>query len=234
MRKKLCFILFAFIAIDARSQTDTSFYDLAFLNVKNTAHDPEDAGIPLYNGIEHLGYPSYPGSAYYGSNDWQKGSVQYKNVVYTDVYLKYDLVKNELIVRYLDKVRGVSLFTPWIQNFSLANSEFIYFPDHSILPSGIYQLGRKGVISWYVKRSKVLVETIINVTVESKFVEKDVFYAVKNNAAYLINNKKTLLHLVEDKKAQMKTYMKTIGSKYKDDRAAFIKKTIDYYNQLSY
>src|SRR5687767_3600619 len=105
MQKLIAAALFCFgcHTLDAqihKDQPDTSL-NAAYNNKIATSGD-------LYYGVEHLGYTQQMnGTPYFESNEWQKGSVTYNNVLYKDLMLKYDQLKDELIVLHPNNVFAV-------------------------------------------------------------------------------------------------------------------------------
>src|SRR5688572_26629431 len=96
MRKLTILLLFIFPIITA-AQGDTSILREAYSNAVNIS----TSNMPLFNGKQHLGYPSnYFGIPYFKTPDWLPGSVVYSEVLYDDLLLKYDLVSNQLVVKY--------------------------------------------------------------------------------------------------------------------------------------
>src|SRR5689334_16687899 len=67
----------------------------------------------LYNGPEQVGYFYFiEGSAYFGSSEWQKGTVFYDGIYYPDVTLKYDQVKDVVLVPHPNGYTAIGLFGP--------------------------------------------------------------------------------------------------------------------------
>ena len=57
-----------------------------------------DAGDPLYYGRQYAGYPfATIGNPFYGSEEWQRGDIVYRDMAYSGILLKYDLVKDEVL-----------------------------------------------------------------------------------------------------------------------------------------
>ncbi|MGZ5255914.1 MAG: hypothetical protein ACXWCT_16010, partial [Flavitalea sp.] len=141
MRKQVLAILFLALVNSAVAQTDTLFFQPAIDLAIGTSSSIKDAGEAIYNGREHLGYlPSIKGIAYYTSAEWQPGSIVYRNVSYKNVFLKYDLVKDEVIIRHVNGFTGVTLFTPRVESVIILNKHFVNLPgDGKLLSAGLYE-----------------------------------------------------------------------------------------------
>lgn len=231
IRIQLLLLLLFYLTNTALSQTDSLFFGALYESrVANKASEP------VFNGPMHIGYDrGIQGIPYYLSDAWQRGTLVYQHIPYKDIYLKYDLVTGEVVVRHLNKNTGVILFTPWIQSFSLGDRFFVQLEpaDGSGLTAGIYEQICKGKMSLFIKRSKTIEESIVSNTVERKFVDNIKFYVLKGDHYYPIKKQKDLAQLLEGKKAQVYSSLKSSGIKYKFNHELAITRMVEYYNQLS-
>jgi hypothetical protein len=187
----------------------------------------------LFNGIEHLGYsPAIEGNAYFKSGEWQIGSIMYKNALYPNVFLKYDLLKNQAVVRHFNGFTGIELYSPRVQSFTIEHHNFIYLSDSNKVNAGFYEILKAGKVSLLARRFKKLQENINSGRLEQRFIQKDLYYVKKGGEYYPIKNDKTLLNILKEKKAEMKSYMKAGAVRYKDDPESVLIKIVEYYNQL--
>lgn len=231
MRKFFLFLLFFVISKAVFSQSDSMHFAIA-----TESRVANMAGDPIYNGREHIGYHyAIEGIPYYQSIDWQKGRLVYQGVPYKDVFLKYDLVADELVVRHINGYSGVTLFTPRIQSFTLGNKHFVYFSGENkpTLKRGIYEELVKGKVSLYVKRSKLLTEKVVSTVIERKFVDNHTLYLMKNGNYYPVKKERDVLDLLNDKK-NVRAWMKASGIKYKSDPEGALIRIVEYYNQESH
>jgi hypothetical protein len=229
MKKTILLLLSVGTGGAAFSQADSSLYTIS--NEGKIAVDPGD---PVYIGTEHLSYlPSIEGTAYYGSPEWQKGTVVFRQVLYADVYLKYDLVTDELVIRHPNHYSSVTLFSPRVGSFTLGDKRFVNLAASGDLENGFYEELSTGRVSLYGKHSKRIEQTVTPTGVEEKFSGKLDYYLLKDGKYYRIRKEKTLLDLLPDKKAAIKGWLKTSGISYKRDPESALKKIADYYNQLT-
>ena len=227
--RKLFFTLFALVCCKlAIAQTDTSAFGiLSFI-------PQADSNSSIYNGIEHIGYSSsIEGMAYLNTIDWQKGTIVYRDQPYTGVFLKYDLVKDEVILRHFNGFTGVILFTPRISSFTMDDLRFVNLPDLNGKGGGVYQQILVGALSLYAKHTKKIDEILLPGRVERKIVEKNTFYIMKDGILYTVRNEKDVMNLVKDKKNEVRSRLKGSGLKYRKTPGAFLTTVISYYNQLS-
>jgi hypothetical protein len=236
MRKNIVLIVCNLLSYSAMCQlaVDSSFHQPAYAKAIEEFLEAKGQNLPVYNGIQHVGYPPLiQGSAYYKSNDWQKGSVLYDGVLYKDVFLKYDMLKDELIIRQPSSLLGVILFSPRVYHFSLWNSTFTYKhkADSASIAEGFYEQLVMGKMSLLAKRKEIIEETIINTELFRKFVHNDQYYVMKADRYYAIKNQKDMLHLLGEKKKEIQKYLKKNKVKFKKDPENTLIKIAEQYNQ---
>lgn len=227
MRKQILTCLTILLIRFAFAQTDTSaIYSVYVL--------PEpDSNSSVYNGIEHLGYSSgIEGIAYYNTPEWIPGTLVYRDQSYAGVFLKYDLVKDEVILQHFNGFTGIILFSPRIHSFSLANSKFVNVQS-SNGRNGIYQEMATGKIGFYAKRIKQIDERLLPHGVEKKIVTKNAYYLMKDGVLHTVRNEKAVMDLVKDKKNEVRSHLKGSGLKFRKSPEAFLLTVVTYYNQLS-
>ncbi len=229
MRKLL--LLAFFIPRLGLAQTDSSA-SVGQFYVTNFSDEEHD----IYNGREHISYPLFTsGHAYYLTSDWQQGTLVYRNVFYPSVFLKYDLIKNELIIRHFNGLTAITLFTPRIQRFSIAGKNFIRVGENDRLPlsAGFYEEAVKGKIELYIKRTKQIDENLTTAGVERKAQEKDNYYALKDGIVFPIKKEKNILELMEDKKGEIKNDLRKKGLSYKRNTEEALTEIVTYYNEAT-
>jgi hypothetical protein len=229
MRKfSLLFFLSPFFA---SAQSDSSF-----LNQKLIAVSSENIGENIYNGRQHLGYPtSIIGNPYYQTGGWQQGSIIYHDIFYPKVSLRYDLVQNEVIIRNNKNDIAISLFTPRIKSFTISGKKFFYSlgNDRSLPPAGIYEETQTGVINFYIHRSRYIKEMITGLELTREFVGNDLYYAIKDGVCYPIYKPKDILHLFKERKNEVKKDLKNKGLRFRSDPEAALTEMIAYYNKTT-
>jgi hypothetical protein len=189
----------------------------------------------LYYGIEHIGYSSkIEGFAYFQSPDWQKGSVVYNEVLYTDISLKYDMVADELVVLHANNYFPITLVSEKVQSFSIAGHDFVYLGKnnrYSMKPSFCEKLVT-GKLSILVKRSKNVDEKIIDKDLYRKFSDSYEYYAIKDGAAFYISNEDSIMEMLGDNARKVKNYLRNKDIKFRLMKEAALFEIATYYNQL--
>ena len=232
MKKIILFQLLTVLTQTAFCQADS----LIFINVSES-RIANDVNAAIYNGQEHTGYSSLiEGIPYYESKEWQTGTLVFQNLFYKDVFLKYDLVADQLVVRHPNGITGIVLFTRRIQSFTLGNKHFVNLDTdkESELKSGIYEELVNGRMSLYAKRSKLFEENIVLNELERKFIDKNVLYVLKDGHYYAVKKQKTIMKLIADKRNAVTSAMKASKIKFKSNPELALIKMVEVYNQLSY
>lgn len=196
---------------------------------------PVDPGAEIYSGKMHVIYPSaVSGFAYFLSEDWQPGSIMYHEIYYPSVWLKYDLVKKEVVIQHSNGLTPIILFSPRVEYFTLAGNEFVNVKEEEDtlnLPPGMYQKIGTGIMRLYINRFKFLEEQVTQSGIERKFYEKDKFYIVKDGVSSNIRNKKDIWNLIKDKKSTIRNDLKRKKLKFKKQPDATLIEIVNYYNE---
>ncbi len=193
-----------------------------------------EAGI--YRGILHYRYPpDIDGIAYYKSEDWQSGEVIYEGILYRKVLMKYDLVKDQLIVISND-TSGVSigLFSPRVKQFAFSGSTFIRLDNNNdeIMQSGFYRQLTVGKVIALARVKKIISEKIIDNKVARIIEEYTKHYVSKEGKYFYIQNKNDLLNVLKDHKKEVQGFMKKNKFNYRKQPEKTIVSLVDFYNHL--
>jgi len=190
----------------------------------------------LYNGILHYGYSAdIVGVAYYKSEEWHRGEVTYEGILYKSVLMKYDLVKDQLIVISND-TSGVSigLFSPRVNHFAFSGSTFIRLDNNNdgIMQSGFYRQLSVGNVKALARVKKTISEKIIYNKVVREFEEDTKHYVFKAGKYFFIHNKNDLLNVLKDHKKEVQGFMKKNKFNYRKKPEETIVSVVDFYNHL--
>ena len=198
----------------------------------NTRHDFN----ALYNGPFHYAYPVIKqGSPYFSGEAWQKGSVTYEDIIYVNVLMKYDLVKDQLIVMVEEKGHlPLELFSPRIKEFSYKDLKFIYIPRNSplSLKEGFYHQLSKGKITALCKTENTMEQIIVDDKIEWKVNQRKKYFIIDNNHSRTINRQRDLMEAVKNHRQQISNYLKERKLKFKKNKEQVITAATELYNKL--
>lgn len=233
MRKILLLILSISLEYSGMSQVVSQYHQSAGEKAIEEYLEAKGQNLSIYNGIQHTGYlPSIKGSAYFKSDAWQKGAVTYDGILYKDALLKYDMVKDELIVQHPGSFLGVTLFSPRVDQFCFLNSQFIYIDKTAAsIPEGFYEQLVRGDVNLLVKRKEIIEEKIIFSELNREFLRQDQYYVQKDGKYYAIKNEKALLNLLDEKKQEIQKYLKKNKIKFKRNPEHTLLTIAEQFNQ---
>lgn len=239
---KLFFLFFFFIFNSISflfaqfSATDSTFYDLAIQKVISLYNKTLEENTHLYNGMEYIeDHPGVIGSPFWKAIMPQMGSIYYDGVLYSNIPLAYDIVKEEVVIRNKQQL-SVKLVPEKIDYFILFNQLFIHIANDSISNPG-FQPGLYNVIldnasiTVLAKRKKTPLRVLLP-TDHYEFREVDTYFIKRNEKYYFVDNKSSLLNALQDKKDEIKKFIQKNKFNFKKDFENSIIKTADYYTLL--
>lgn len=240
MLKKLAAAIFFFPALTAGAQSiapDTAVYmpgvDSAIAVYQRFRGDESNLYAGLAQEPYNLTTKDYP---FFGVNQWYVGSVCYDGTLYKNAVMKYDLVKNQLLVQNMANQDAFYLFSPRVRYFTLGDRLFINIQQNgnkNAPPAGFYEVLCKGPITLLEQHSKAYQETITTTTVEQRFDEKSRFYALKDQVYYPLSGMKSLYALTGNLKAQLHKELRKQHIKPRQDLRLALVTVAQSYNQLS-
>lgn len=191
----------------------------------------------LYNGIEHIGYsPRIKGHAYFQAVELRKGTIVYDGLVYTDVPMWYDMVKEQVIIQHFNKFTRIGLVSQKVTSFTLLDHQFIRLEIDSTLGlpiyTGFYDLLYKGPSTVLVRRIKTIYE-VVKDEVEREFTQQNYYFIQKDSAYYSVKSFKGLLTIFKDRSKEIKQYLRKNKIRYKKDKENTIVKAAAYYDSLN-
>lgn len=194
----------------------------------------------LYNGSEYERYLYHIKSTpnFIDAESWQQGSVRFNGYTYTNVPLKYDLFKNELVSRLYNNVSEYVFDSEHVRNFEIAGHRFKYISADTTTncpASGFYEVlstGRAEALARYVK---TLQNAYDNNTIEPYFTKASVAYFVKKGKDFIsVNSERSLLNALKDHKKELQQYIKSNNIKFRKQPAQAMALITTYYNHLNF
>jgi hypothetical protein len=205
----------------AQSSADTSFLQKSIQNTIQLYRQFLGKEAGLYNGPEYESYPFrfQTGQPFFSVDSFVVGNLQYDGLDYFNVFLKYDLVRDELILRNHDGFNKINLIKDRVNYFEILDHRFVRItPDSSIKsnpPQGFYDLLHNGSVQFLAKRTKTVQQTIPGLVIEYHILSKDHFYLFKDGVYHKVRNKKTLLEYLKDKRANVQQFIRANNIRFK-------------------
>jgi hypothetical protein len=237
MPKIFCFTVFVFLAglIVAQPAAGISYSDSnAEGYVRQLYFSSREKDLPLNNGTQHYPYsPTIEGTAYFLSDSWQKGTVEYEGVIYDNIQMNYDLVTDKLVIAPEGKSIFISLFSPRITWFSYSGNRFLRIEkiEKTDPPTGFYHVLATGKVNLFAKTGKVISEKIVDNALARKFEQTTMYYIQKDGVYYKVNNKNGLLSILKEQRNGIQSVITQKKLKYRRDTENLILSAVQYYNQ---
>ncbi|SRX56046.1 hypothetical protein [Aequorivita sp. CIP111184] len=227
---KFTFSLFAIICFGAFSQN----------NPQNNIYETYDKIVGLdntglYNGTEFADpFLNTDGSyRYFNGFDYFKGSVEYNGQYYVNVFLKYDLLADNLLVRSDDNLSifNVNLIPEFVKEFSIYNKHFVRLTKTNLnfSKNGFFEKAYLGNdLSIYIKHTKKKKEKPLKSGIQYSFTEVN-FYVLQNDETYyLIDSSKDIEKILPEKKEQIRSFHKSYKTLYKSNPDSYMTKLVKY------
>jgi hypothetical protein len=236
------FFLITYHASSQISIADTSTVTSSLHNAVNLYHRLLSPETGLYNGSEYA-YNTYyrftinEGHPYFQEKRFDTGAVFYNGILYENVPLMYDIIKEELLTKDPISVNTIRLNTERIQWFVILGHTFIKLnhdsTDNATLPSGFYDLLYNGNTSLYKKISKSFEATSDTYYgIKQYVVESSEYFIKKDNHYYKIKNKKALLLVMNNQKKEVEQFIKKNKLSVKKDKENALKNIVAYYDSI--
>jgi len=193
--------------------------------------------IGLYNGSEYLyGGHNVKGFPYFKSDDILNGSVLYDGNLYNDVSMRFDLTTNELIIPDYTRNFPIKLLTSKLDYFVIDSSRFINAANNYGIPlpqtTDFYQVLYNNKSTVLARKEKQLILSSKLDENDSHYMEFNWYYIYVNGKLYEVDKEKSVLNAFEEKKTDLKKFIKANGISFKKDFENAVVRTTVYYDQL--
>lgn len=228
-------LLIVAVCTHAQQSSEDSLLTSGFTSYVNNIYNAQrENELPIYNGTFHYPYPSsIEGIAYFDSNDWQRGTVVYDGILYTDILMKYNMVADQLVVTNSETGSAfISLFNPRVKEFAFSGFKFILMDTvNTSLPGGFYQVLAEGKVTLLAKKTKTIWEQIVDNAIYRKFDPHTKYYILKDGEYHYVKNKNTLLALLKEKRSAVQGFLSQKSLNYRRETEKTIVSAVEFYNQ---
>lgn len=213
-------------------KTDSSFIADAKKNVIASYNNAISAQSHLYNGSAYTEYISQNDEHPYFIDEWIDGSLTYDEEFHDDVPLIYDIQSDRLVVDNQYSVKKVMLVFEKVSDFIIRDHHFVLLKN-TPLPVGYYERAYDGPSKVYVRHRKTLQSKAVDYSIINLYEEKKFYYIYKNGTFYPVRGKGSVLKLLEDKKKDLKKFIRDNNLQFGNDKARDISRLVQYYDQLN-
>jgi hypothetical protein len=194
----------------------------------------------LYRGVQYIKYTDKlkEGHPYFEENRMQKGTVWYNGVLYEDLSLIYDLVKDLLVISDPYNTNLVALISGQVDRFTLGSHLFIRLSD-SLNPSaphnGFYEQLYSGRTTLLKKEVKTIgKEESMEDGIQKRIVSATSWYLKKGEVYYAVGTKKSLLNALKDRRKEGRKYIRDNGLDIQKDTDDALPKVLAWYDSFNH
>lgn len=218
-------------AANIAKKQETLAADIYYASLKN------ESGI--YNGSEYVQYTHLlkEGHPFFDTTLLKQGSVFYNHLLYDNVPMLYDIIRDELIAQHFNKVFLIQLIRSKIDWFELYGHKYIHLGRDSTkkgnVKNGFYDLVYNGKLKMYVKRVKLIQESIPNMQVERRVYSKNRYFIYKNDVYHEVFSQSSVLKALPGHSNELRQAVRSNKIKFRKNREAAIKLMVEKYDALN-
>ncbi len=195
----------------------------SFVNTGRSYYDP-------YNGVK--------GHQFFNDDYWEQGSLIYEEHAFDDIFLKYDIHRDLLLIEFFNSdghLSPIQLYSSKVSSFELMGYYFIWIDKDTIsnLKAGFYnQMYKSKDFGVLIKRRKEIVKLSEINNVNEKFTIKDRYYIKKNENFYKVKSKGSVVKALADRKKEIKSFIKENNFRFKNNPDQQLVEVVKYYESL--
>lgn len=227
-------ILFTKTADSQLLASDSTIYLASKENLTRLYIDSARENLRLYNGTQFTtAYKSSLGHPFFESSEPQAGTIFYNGTSYPGAKLLYDIIRDEVIcVNEFKNDEIIKLIPSKISWFTLQQHLFVHLiKDSSVINfpgNGFYEQLYEGNMTVFKKTKKQFFESS-KTDEPAKYIQYNYYYIRKENRYHLIDNKRSLIAVCDDRKSDIANFIRKQRLSFKKDAATMIARVIDYY-----
>jgi hypothetical protein len=225
-------VLISFLSID------TAVCNLLYVSAVRKDQDTLDLKQYLYNGRVWRDVYSHrvKGDQYLYSKEFLPGSVKFNGRSFKNLNLRYDILNDEIMI-ITDQGNILQLNKEMVDNFDLEYENITHSFTNSDSDSlkmlkGYTEILYKGNTALFVKYLKEITRSSQAGTNEV-FEQVHRVYLLKDGTVYKISTKKEFLTLLDDKKNQITSYIRTNKLKVSRKTPGSFVPVLKFYDSIS-
>ncbi|QAA81009.1 hypothetical protein EI546_04365 [Aequorivita sp. H23M31] len=189
----------------------------------------------LFNGPEFIDlYLNTDGTfRYLEGFDYTQGSVIYRGQYYVDVWLKYDLLEDQLLTKSKDNlgIFNVKLIHEFVSEFTLKDRHFVKLKDFG--QKNFFELGYQGQeLDLYINHKKNKKKRVLKSGVQYSFKPLN-YYLFKYQETYArVETISNVRREFPEYKKEINDFYHNSKTLYIQDRDSFMKKLAPYLDNL--
>jgi hypothetical protein len=193
--------------------------------------------LHLYKGTEYVNYDNHiEGHQFFESEVLEAGDILYNGILYLNVPMVYDIMKDEVMIEHFHKYYKIKLLQDKITYFSLLGHTFVKVNADSLpdsgLASGFYEKLYEGKLKLLAKRIKDIEEEFLDNYVKKRFVQEDRFYLKKDENYVQLKGKNAIMRVLKDRKRDVRRYIQENNFDFKNNPAYAFTSISRFYDNL--
>ena len=219
-------------AAQTASDTDESY--TAAIRFYHQSLSPESG---LYNGIEYIDYARtlQEGTPFFDPVPFGSGSVVYNNMLYENVSIAFDIVKEVVAIYDAAHHYKLILTSKGISRFTTSGHSFIHLTKDSAaakdMSEGFYEILYDGETKVLKRQTRSVQERLSANGLSEKYIlGSSNYFVLKDNVYHGVNNKSALLSLLQNKK-ELPRWMKKNKLSFSRDKDAALAQSAAWYDR---
>lgn len=230
------FCVTTFLHASAQQSNQDYFRKQAVQNLIGLYYQSLDAEAELYNApVYERHIPSFTsGHPFFVSDSFSVGTIGYNGLVYENVSILYDIVRDELITRSPNGFAIVPI-KPRVDSFSFLGRQFIKLRNDTsdLATLSYYERLSNGNAQLLAKRIKTVQTSSGTTSVEKRVDVQDRYYIYRAGVFETIKNRNGLLDALKDNRNALQQFIKQNKLRFKQSFEEDAVKLVAYYNQLN-
>jgi hypothetical protein len=219
------------VALGQNSLPDTAFVAEAQKNAVKFYLSRPGFVSNVYNGTQYTEYRPQDNEHPYLTEDWIYGNVIYGGDRYESVPMLLDLSVDQLITVY-PFGNAIQMIQDKVNSFELGSRKFVRLGNGQV-KEGFYEQMYDGKVKFYIRREKALQVRLQGTIQESSFEMSKAYYLYKDGVYHSFKTRKKFLHILEDRKQELKRYMRESGINFGADREMNAVRVLAYYDKIT-
>lgn len=192
----------------------------------------EKENLSINNGIVHSNpyKTAKDNNMYFSADKFDMGTLVYETQTYYDIYLKYDLYNDILVLSPsgLSNNIGINLGSDKVSSFTLKGIHFVRRIKQSNNPSefitGFYEENKiSPTFLFYIKHHKDIQKIVNENGLSYKFKENNAFFIDYKNTLYYVKNKNDIIAVFANQKKIINEYYTMNNELRKTDLNQFMR-----------
>jgi hypothetical protein len=240
-------LLFVSYRSDAQFAADTSANNPSMATALSYYINSIGINAAIYAGSENPNprYPVNDGFPFFEQESAVNGEILYDGVLYKNVPMWYDLVRNEVAVQHPKRNARIALNSNKVEYFALGSEYFIRperdSEDSELMPSAFYHVLHDGetlLLARYTKQMSEIIKESQYVTNYTK--QRGEYFLKQDGRYYPVKNLKALLNHVDDKRQEVQQHLreyrqnlKSNNLRVKPSQTQLMVSALAYYEKIS-